>query len=350
MSVLDDIAAALRARTKTRVYGTPFADEKLAQLATEQQARDVGLKQAQFNLDEDQQMAPIRREVQQSLVHQRGATTENTQERTKGLEFNNSPEMQDLKRRQAEITLDIVTNKDKRAAEKHKPELDLIQARIAHLNRPSTAGSPKPPSYTFKEGADGNLYAFNPKDPSAAPILAGAGSTAAPPTTPGAAPVAGPTTPQGFQPKKSSAELNETAPLKALIADMNRLEQLAADPKVNSYFGVGVGQLTKATRGYRDLDPKVQEAFRLAQSALVTKLRQISGGAVTPSEAARLEPLLPNPGDSASKFASDLKAFRRELSNSVASRRGQPLQGAVQEPGSAEQWIRDPATGKLRRK
>jgi hypothetical protein len=112
---------------------------------------------------------------------------------------------------------------------------------------------------------------------------------------------------------------------------MDRLEQLAADPAVNKYFGVVAGPLTKATRGYRDLSPEVQEAFRIAQSALVTKLRQTSGGAVTPSEAARLVPLLPNPSDSPSKFNADLKAFRRELMNTIAARKGQPLQGAVTE-------------------
>jgi hypothetical protein len=207
------------------VYGTPFADQKLQELEQGATARDTANQQAAFNLEEDQAMAPIRRQVQESLIPQREAAARLTEGKADAVEFANSDEMRGLKQQEAALKLQMLTNKDKRAEAMLGPQLAQIQARINKLNQPSTAGVPKPKNQY--DATRGIIVDVN------------SGKTS---------PVMGP---DGAPLKRepTSEAKNKIALLSAMESSLGKLEELANTSNGKAAIGYFEGKKIDWTRG-----------------------------------------------------------------------------------------------------
>lgn len=164
MGALDDIEAALRARTGKRVYGTPFYEQKLAELEQAQQGRDIGNQQAALNLQQDTEKFPLELDALKAMTANRGASTELTGEKTKALEFQNSPEMRALVQQRAQADVEYKSGKTAldriAAAQKAKlidAQIEKLKAQTAHVGEVK----PQRDRLQLKEGNNGEQTVVN---------------------------------------------------------------------------------------------------------------------------------------------------------------------------------------------
>jgi hypothetical protein len=282
------------------VYGTPFADQKLQELEQGATARDTANQQAAFNLEEDQAMAPIRRQVQESLIPQREAAARLTEGKADAVEFANSDEMRGLKQQEAALKLQMLTNRDKRAEAMLGPQLAQIQARINKLNQPSTAGTPKPKRQY--DATRGIIVDVNTGETS--PVM---GQDGAP-----------------LKRNLTSDAQNKIAILKGMQSSLGKLKSLAQG-EAGKEIGYFRGKAVDATRGIFGASPEVQEMFNISNTLANEYMNAKSGAAISPQEAVRLDAVLPRATSNRSKFDADVKRFEIELANAIAARTGEEL-------------------------
>jgi hypothetical protein len=219
--------------------------------------------------------------------------------------------MRGLKQQEAALKLQMLTNKDKRAEVMLGPQLAQIQAKIAHLNRPSTAGILKPKNQY--DTARGFIVDVN------------SGKTSQ---------VIGP---DGEPVKKApTAEAqNKIALLSAMQSSLARLKELSNTKEGKAAIGYFGGKAIGATRGMMNYPPEVQDMFNISDTLANDYMNAKSGAAISPKEAVRLEKVLPRPSTDRSKFDSDVRRFEIELANAIAARKGEELsQGESVSPGT----------------
>lgn len=327
MSILDDIAAALRARTKTRIYGTPFADQKLQQLEQEAAGRDISNQQAAFNLEEDQAMAPIRRQVQESLIPQREAVTDLTKARIGKIEAENTPEMQALKQQAAELKLKLMTSKDAREQEMLGPQLRLIEARINKANQPVRVGRPRE---QLGMDADGQQVIVDFSTGTARPVMGPDG------------------TPLGK--RLPIADRKAMGSAATIESNIDRMEELAAGPLVQGWEGIiPAGAISKLKQSI--MGPSGAEGeFDFLADAVIDTIYQKTGAAMNKNEEATMRRMLPDRSrGNVLRQVQLFKNYANSLLSQYDTSKAKVTPGRSGAASSAEQWIRDPATGKLRR-
>lgn len=305
MGALDDIAAALRQRTGTRVYGTPNWQDELAKREQEARARDLGLETSQFELESKRQMLPGQLAAQEALTKGREASAELTGARTENLEYQNTPEYRQhaLDRENAIMEMKRATNVQALMAAQKKLELsdaqiENLKKRTAHVGQ---APPPRPGAGTNTVTTDQGVFVVDRATGSATPVKTGEG--------------------QALMPRSSATEREKLAVLEGMMADVDRLEQLAGGP-AGQVIGPVAGRFAGATRGVLEKSPEVNDLFHIADNLADQLLRVRSGAAITEKEYARLRKLVPNPRENRAKFDADLQRYKVELQNAIAARTG----------------------------
>lgn len=269
MDALNAIAEALRRRTATRVYGTPFYAQKLQELEQGAQARDLAQQTGEFKLGQEQALAPGELEQQGLRTAGMGLSNDLLTSKSAKLEQESAgyAEAQqaanELKAAQAEAARNKGTALGK-AAEARMIE---AQARMHNALNPASKAAAPTGSYDLKAGVD----------ESGNPTYAAYDRHSNTFVAPGGAPMG------GFKPKPNSetAQTRNRRDQAQVLAEAGQtLLQQLQDPKLRGQIGPARGRAGQLMETIGVLPPEVRN-FRTGLksfSSLLPILHGFRGG------------------------------------------------------------------------
>lgn len=241
MGALDDLAAALRARTKTRVYGTPYADETLAKLQQGLTAGDLANQQAQFNLSQSQELAPVREEILRSQIPEREAKLGKLQADTNLANTKSDPELLAAMVAKAKAKTALDSAQAEGAEPLRGARLKLMEAQTQRALRQPSAKSSKPVTSVGMD-AEGNQVVIDRTDP----------------THPTSALISGPTSGTlGVKPTAQTQNRRDQADVIDSSAD--ELLKRLSDPKIKASIGPVAGNIGLIKEKMGILPPEVRQ-------------------------------------------------------------------------------------------
>jgi hypothetical protein len=161
----------------------------------------------------------------------------------------------------------------------------------------------------------------------------------------------------------TAAERKEMSNLVVIKQGLGKVKDLLnTNPGLKGGMGMIAGRYNDAKRRWTGAPIEVDTLYHITDNIADQLLRARSGAAITEGEFSRLRQLVPDPRTHPQMFQNTLKLFEDEVDRIMASKGGAParLGGVGTGPaidadipgaasGAPEVWVKDPATGKLRR-